>query len=107
VAREDRDGRIKVEAGAGMATVGARGEIFVSFMINEILWRWDDDEGTGAVGTPVENQCQVSTPLRTLEILTMAFGAREHDEPLIHIMEEIFIDSRSRALAEWYMQDRH
>jgi len=42
-----------------------------------------------------------------METLTMTSGAREHDEPLIHIMEEIFIDSRSWAFAEWYMQDRH
>jgi len=37
VAREDKDGRAKVEAGAGIATVGARGEISVSFMMKEIL----------------------------------------------------------------------
>jgi len=30
----------------------------------------------------------------------MTFGAREHDEPLVHIIENIFIDARSGAFAE-------
>jgi len=91
--------------------VGERGEISMSFMINEILWRSDvndDGEGPGTAGTPVRNRCKMSThSLRTLETLTMTFGAREHDESLIHIVEKIFIDKRSRAFAEWYMQSRH
>jgi len=37
----------------------------------------------------------------------MTFGARQHDESLIHIMEKVFIDERSRAFAEWYTQNRH
>jgi len=57
--REDRDdGRAKMEAEAGVATVGARGEMSVSFMIKEILWRCDDDEGSGTAGTSVRNRCQ-------------------------------------------------
>ena len=100
VARED-----------GTAAVGSRGGTSVSFMMKEILWRSevaDDEEGSGAAGTPVRNRCQTSThSLRTLEILTMTFGAREHDISLPHIIEHVFIDGRSRAFAEWYTKGRH
>ena len=46
--------------------VGSRGEMSVSFMIKEILWRCDvrddeDDDGPGIAGTPVRNRCQTST----------------------------------------------
>jgi len=100
VARED-----------GTAAVGSRGGTSVSFMMKEILWRSevaDDEEGPGAAGTPVRNRCQTSiNPFRTLETLTMTFGAREHDVSLPHIIKKVFIDGRSWAFAEWYTQGRH
>ena len=100
VARED-----------GTAAVGSRGGTSVSFMMKEILWRSevaDDEEGPGAAGTPVRNRCQTSiNPFRTLETLTMTFGAREHDVSLPHIIKKVFIDGRSWAFAEWYTKGRH
>jgi len=35
-----------------------------------------------------------------METLTMTFGAREHDESLIHIIEKILVDGGSGAFAE-------
>ena len=37
----------------GTVAAGAKGEIFVLFMMKEILWRWDDEEGSGTAGAPV------------------------------------------------------
>jgi len=113
-ASDDEEANAEAEVAAredGTAAVGSRGGTSVSFMMKAILWRsdvTDDGEGTGAAGTPVRNRCQTSThSLRTLEILTMTFGARDHDESLPHIVKEVFIYGRSRAFAEWYTQGRH